>query len=157
MRNLVALLLMAGLLVAAPVPKQAQKKPASLEGIWEVVEFYSNGDATTVSSTTRWVIDGQNLQIERISKFGVAEPQSPATITLTKPEGGPANALDYTVTYRNDPGTPSRVLPGVVEVDGDTLKFCWANALKGAERLTECKPVRGTGYYVFKRVDEKSR
>lgn len=141
--------------VAAPVPKDLKKKPVSLDGTWEVVEYHANGNKVN-STAIKWVIDGQNLSIERSNvKGGGAIRVATVTYTLVKPDGGATNALDYTFNYTNGV-TPPRTMPGIFEADGDTLKFCWTNAANG-ERPKECAPAQGNLMYVFKRVDEKSK
>lgn len=141
--------------VAAPVPKSIKKPAPSLDGTWEVVEYHSSGRKINSATTIRWVIDGQTLQIERINKGGGAVIRPAATIaySLVKPEGGADNALDYTITYNNGV-TPPRTNPGITEVDGDTLKFCW-NLTAGGERPTDCTPAQGNMVYIFKRLDAK--
>lgn len=150
-----AALLVAVVAVAAPVPKDVKKKEVKLDGKWEVVEYHSNGIKVNSALTITWVIDGQNLTIERSNPKGGGAIGRPVGITysLVKPEGGPANALDYTINYANGVN-PSRAMPGVFEQDGDTLKFCWTNAAN-AERPAKCEPAQGTLLYVFKRVDTK--
>ena len=65
MRTLLALVLFTVPLAAAPVPKALKKAPASLDGTWEVVEYHSNGNKMNNTVAIKWVIDGQNLSIER--------------------------------------------------------------------------------------------
>jgi uncharacterized protein (TIGR03067 family) len=147
-----AALFLAAVATAAPVPKDVKKKEPNLNGTWEMVEYHVNGNKVNSPTTTKWVIDGQSLSIERTSpKGGFIRPAN-ITYSLVKPDGGPANALDWTYTYTN--GNPSRTMPGVVEVDGDTLKFCWVNTGTG-DRPTECKPTQTNLMYVFKRADPK--
>lgn len=151
-RSAALAVLVASFAVAAPVPKDL-KKSVSLDGTWEVVEYHSNGNKVNSTLTIKWVIDGQNLTIERTNpKLGgaIARPAG-ISYSLVKPEGGAANALDYTINYVNGVN-PSRSMPGVFEADGDSLKFCWTNATNG-ERPTKCEPAQGTIMYVFKRVD----
>ena len=150
--TVLAVTLLASAVTAAPVPKDLKKKDVSLDGTWEVVEWHSNGNKVTSTIAMKWVIDGQHLTIDRQNKGGVALAR-PANVsyTLVKPEGAASNALDYTINYANGV-TPSRAMPGVIEADGDTLKFCYASAANG-ERPTECKAAQGTVLYVFKRVD----
>lgn len=150
----VVAVLLAAVVVAAPVPKDLKKKEVSLNGTWEVVEYHSNGNKINSTLAIKWVIDGQTLTIERGNKLGGAIAR-PATVsyTLVKPDGGAANALDYTYNYANGIN-PSRAMPGVFEIDGDQLKFCWANAVNG-ERPTKCEPAQGSIMYVFKKVDAK--
>jgi uncharacterized protein (TIGR03067 family) len=152
--SFVAVVAFASAAVAAPVPKSIKKPAPTLDGTWEVVEYHSNGRKVNSAVTTRWVIDGQTLTIERVNKGGGAMIKAAATIaySLVKPEGGADNALDYTITYNNGV-TPPRINPGVTEVDGDTLKFCYS--LAGGERPKDCTPAQGNMVYVFKRVDTK--
>jgi uncharacterized protein (TIGR03067 family) len=150
-----AALLVAAAAVAAPVPKEVKKKEVKLDGRWEVVEYHSNGNKVNSAFTITWVIDGQNLTIERSNPKGGGALGRPVGITysLVKPDGGSANALDYTYTYTNN-ANPPRIMPGVFEQDGDTLKFCWTITPSG-ERPAKCEPAQGTILYVFKRVDAK--
>lgn len=141
--------------VAAPVPKSIKKAPPSLDGTWEVVEYHSNGRKVNSALTTRWVIDGQTLQIERINKGGggaIIRPANTIAYSLVKPDGGADNALDYTITYNNGV-TPPRTNPGIIETDGDTLKFAYS--LTGGERPKDSTPAQGNMVYIFKRVDTK--
>jgi uncharacterized protein (TIGR03067 family) len=139
---------------AAPVPKDLKKQSTTLDGRWEVVEYHSNGRKVNSATAITWVIDGQNLSIERVNKAGgaVAKPAN-VSYTLVKPDGGSANALDYTYNYTAN-NIPPRTMPGVFEVDGDTLKFCYATAV-GGERPAACEPAQGTLLYVFKKADAK--
>jgi uncharacterized protein (TIGR03067 family) len=151
---LVALALASAAAVAAPVPKDLKKKEAKLDGTWEVVEYHSNGVKVNSAAAIKWVIDGQNLTIERNNpKGGIAVRPATVTYTLVKPDGGAANALDYTYNYTNG-AIPSRAMPGVFELDGDSLKFCWTTNVNG-ERPAECAPAQGNFLYVFKRADSK--
>lgn len=133
--------------LAAPVPKEVKKRPADLNGTWEVVEYHTGGNKVNLANT-KWVIDGESLQIQRNN---AALPGKLAvTYSLKKPQGGADNALDYVLTYDENAGRPPRTNPGVFELDGDTLKFCWSSR---GERPTECKPDQTNFMYVFKRVD----
>ncbi|MCU0704311.1 MAG: TIGR03067 domain-containing protein [Fimbriiglobus sp.] len=153
-RLAILVVLVGSLAVAAPVPKDLRKKPANLNGVWEVVEYHVNGNKSNSTISTKWVIDGESLTIERVAKGGaVIGKAANVSYFLVKPEGGPANALDYTYVYTNN-AIPSRAMPGVYELDADTLKFCWTNTPNG-ERPGECKPAQGNLMYVFKRVDSK--
>ncbi len=141
--------------VAAPVPKDLKKKDVKIDGTWEVVEWHSHGTKVNGTLAMKWVIDGQTLSIERTNpKLGgaIARPAG-VSYTLVKPDGGAANALDYTINYTNGLN-PSRAMPGVFELDGDSLKFCYTSAANG-ERPAKCEPAQGNIMYVFKRVDAK--
>lgn len=151
-RIAIALLLLAAPLLAAPVPKDLKKKDVRLDGKWEAVEYYYNGKIVLNNVVVTWVIDGEKLSIDQVAR-GVGQVGDTADVTyaLVKPDGGAANAIDYTYTNTS---TPKRTIPGVFELEADSLKFCWTNAASG-ERPTECKPSLGTGMYVFKRKDAK--
>lgn len=154
---LLAAVVVSAAAVAAPVPKDLKKnKMVSLDGTWEVVEYHSNGNKVNSTLGIKWVIDGQNLSIERNNPKGggviLAKPGN-ITYSLVKPDGGAANSLDYTLNYTNGVN-PTRTMPGIFEADGDTLKFCWTNTANG-ERPKECAPAQGNLMYVFKRVDAK--
>ena len=156
MRTLLALVLFTVPLAAAPVPKALKKAPASLDGTWEVVEYHSNGNKVNNTVAIKWVIDGQNLSIERNNPRLVGGGlRAPANVSysLVKPDGGPVNALDYTINFANGV-TPTRTMPGVFEFDGESLKFCWANVVNGGERPAKCEPAEGTILYVFKRLTD---
>jgi uncharacterized protein (TIGR03067 family) len=141
---------------AAPVPKAVKEQRPKLDGTWEVTEQHSRGNRVNVTTTTtRWTIDGESLTIQRTNAKGVALKPAAITYTLVVPDDGDGNALDYVLTYNNGT-TPTRTYPGVFEVDGDTLKFCYlpTTAKAGtAARPTECKPDQSNILYVFKRVE----
>jgi uncharacterized protein (TIGR03067 family) len=140
--------------VAAPVPKGLKEQAASLDGTWEVVEWYSNGGKVNSTVAIKWTVSEGSLTIERTNAKGGGLAKNPSvTYSLVKPDGGAVNALDYTITYANA-ATPPRVLPGVFELDDDSLKFCYVSQLNGT-RPTECKAEQGNVLYVFKRVEAK--
>jgi uncharacterized protein (TIGR03067 family) len=156
-----ATLTVAATALAAPVPKEVKKQVPKLDGTWEVTEQHSRGNKVNVTTTIRWTIDGEALSIERLNKQGgVALPAVPAkavtaTYTLVRPENAEGNALDYVITYNNG-GPAPRNYPGVFELDGDTLKFCYvptAGKAGAVARPTECKPDESNVMFVFKRVD----
>jgi uncharacterized protein (TIGR03067 family) len=137
--------------VAAPVPK-AVKKQSPLDGTWEVVEWYSNGNKVNAAATTiRWTIDGENLTIDRLANNRgviIRKAANPPVYTLVKAEGEGKNAVDYTITYNG--GARTVTYPGLFETDGDDLKFCYG--LQGKSRPAECKAEETNVLYVFKRV-----
>lgn len=130
--------------VAAPVPKSLRPRVPILDGTWEVVEQYSSGRRVNSSTKTTWVIDGESLQIVRNGKPVVTTTK----YYLVKPDEDGPNALDYQYVYSN--GTRTRTYPGVVAVEGDTLKFGYSTR---GTRPDECVPEQATTMYVFKRVD----
>ena len=136
MRPLIALLMFALPAVAAPVPK-ALKKPQNPDGGWLVVAFSQDGAelAEPKSMVREWHIAGEHR-----SNGSVLEPAHHA-------KGTP----NFTVI---DPDKPHLrkwgTMPAVFEVDGDTLRACYAH--DGRTELTECKPQMGVHYYVFTRA-----
>ena len=152
----VALLLIGfGSIVAAPVPK-AIKNQNSLEGIWEVTEWYSAGRKVNAGNTiTRWTVQGDTLTIDRqVGNGAVARPVNGPSYKLERTEAA-EKAVDYTINYANNGRTIT--YPGLYEVDGDTLKFCYA--LRGTDRPTECQEGPSNVLYLFKRVaaDDKKK
>lgn len=141
--------------LAAPVPKEVKKQVPKLDGTWEVTEQHSRGNKLNVTTTTRWTIDGESLTIERANAKGVPIKGTTITYTLVKPGDGEGNALDYVLTYNNG-GPAPRTYPGIYQLDGDTLKFCYvptAGKAGAVQRPTECKPDESNILFVFKRVD----
>ena len=148
-----ALLAFATVISAAPVPKGMKHKPAELTGTWEVAEWYSQGNKVETANAGRWVIDGEKLTIERpTAAAGMKGKMTPAMYELRRPKGGGANALDFVSNVGNAAG--GRTFPGMMELDGDTLRFCYA-AVVTAERPAECKPDKWNVMYVFTRVESK--
>jgi uncharacterized protein (TIGR03067 family) len=135
--------------VAAPVPKTL--KNAGPNGTWEVVEQHSRGNKVKPSYTTRWTIDGDKLSIERVAQAGaiVRQPVNPPTYSLVKPDPAKPAEVDYTITYEN--GARTRTYPGRLEVEGDTMRFCYEPQNSGT-RPAECKPTETNVYYEFRRV-----
>jgi len=140
MRPLIVLLVLAVPVFAAPVPKSVKKPPlTSPDGAWRLLKFSSDGaePALPQSMALDWVIEGDFIN-----------PSSRAA-WAAQPKGTP----NFT---RPDPEKPNLrkwgVCPAVYEVDGDTLRCCYAH--DGRKELTECKPAQGIHYYVFERVKE---
>ena len=155
MLRLITLLLFALPLAAAPVPKAVKK--ATADGVWEVTEWSSRGRAVNSTLTVRWTIDGETLAIERTSTNPgviVRPPQNPPAYTLAKADKDDPTAVDYSATY---PGGERVVkYPGRMEVDGDTLRFCFDVSGTGT-RPAECKAGDTVTYYVFKRVKAEDK
>lgn len=135
--------------VAAPVPKGLKAK--SLDGTWEVVEWQSRGNKVKPNYTTRWTIDGDKLSIVRTANPGaiVRDPINPPTYSLVKPDPAKPAEVNYTITY--DTGARTRTYPGRLEVEGDTMRFCYEPRNDG-DRPAECKPTETNVYYEFRRV-----
>jgi hypothetical protein len=137
MRPLIALLLFALPVLAAPVPK-ALKKNNSPDGHWYLKEFNGDGKPdTTLNGFRRHVL----IEGERYSCAAAGRPDG-------------SDSTNWTI---RDPEKPHLrtwgKMPAVYEVEGDTLRCCYAH--DGRPELTECKPGQGIHYYVYERVKEK--
>jgi uncharacterized protein (TIGR03067 family) len=134
---------------AAPVPKGLKAK--SLDGTWEVVEQHSRGNKVTSRVQVRWTIDEEKLTVDRYQKGQavILKQTRPLTYTLTKPDPARSADVDYTISY-SDGRTPV-TYHGRLEVEGDTLRFCYEPRNNG-ERPAECKPTETNVYFEFRRV-----
>ncbi|MCU0704310.1 MAG: hypothetical protein MUF18_10080 [Fimbriiglobus sp.] len=132
------LLLLSPLSVAAPVPKSLKSTTASPDGVWKLVEFWSNGQkGNIVGMTSIWVLDGEAFYV------------------------GPkveANYWQLTSQDRTDPlarrfahgRMATSTHPARLMVEGDTLRFCYG--FDTSSEITECSPARNVHYYVFTRL-----
>jgi len=148
-----ALLSLPILAVSAPVPKKAVPPP--LDGTWQVVEWHTQGTKADPLPVVRWVVTGETLTIEggRGPRAGLkVKPVLPCS--LIRPKDGGPTALDF-VTHPAG-GSPDRTFPGVAEVDGDTLRFCFA-ATAGGERPAKMEPGVGNVLYVLERVKDEPK
>lgn len=142
MRALVAVLILAAVAVAAPVPKGVKAKP-SADGIWELVEF--DGDNGKVPpppqqpSYRRIVGERMSTGNSSIKQLLSEEPEF--TLRVRDPDRPHLRTLQTAWSTEHS---------AVMELDGDTLR--WAYARDPAQTITECKPSGGVYYYVFKRV-----
>lgn len=127
---------------AAPVPKSIKRKKSdSPDGTWKLVEFWSNGNQGTAQGMTPiWVLEGE--------AFYVGPKQEGSYWQLTIPDPDKPNLRRF-APGRNSSTTPYQA---AVEVDGDTLKFCYASDTSVA--VTECSPHQNVHYYVFTRVTD---
>lgn len=125
-------------LTAAPVPKSLKAKPASPDGTWKLIEFWSSGQKGNAQGMTAvWVLEGE--------AFYVGPKVESNYWQLTIPEADKPNVRRFAHGRTNT--TP---YPAMVEVDGDTLKFCYAH--DGSAVITECAPTKSVHYYVFTRL-----
>ncbi|MFX8653114.1 hypothetical protein ABTM19_20525, partial [Acinetobacter baumannii] len=86
---------------------------------------------------------------ERLSAGGRPRPPAgrQAEYTITRPDAAKPAEVNYTITYEN--GGLTRSYPGRLEVDGDTLKFCY-EPQNGGDRPAECKPTETNVYFEFR-------
>ena len=133
--------LSAGLLVAADAKDDAVKKDMdALQGKWQVASMERDGEAVPVAKDAVRVITGDkyemtlfpDLKIE--GKFKIDPTAKPKTIESTATSG----------PYKD------QELLGIYELDGDTLKICYA--LPGKDRPTEFKSKEGVMLFVHKKV-----
>jgi len=138
MRPLLFLLVLAVPLFAAPVPKAVKKANASPDGHWYLIEFSADGNV--------------DKDLKGFERHSLIEGEKYACAPNGRPDL--AGATNWTIF---DPERPHLrkwgSLPAVYEVDGDTLRACYA--YDGRKELTECKPGQGIHYYVFERVKDK--
>jgi hypothetical protein len=134
------LLLIAPAVSAAPVPKSLKKvTPASPDGTWKLVEFWSSGQKGNAQGMTAvWVLEGEAFYVgpKAESNYWQLTTPDPDKPTVRRFAHGRTNPTPY---------------PAMVEVDGDTLKFCYAH--DGATAITECAPAKSVHYYVFTRLN----
>ena len=134
--------------VAAPVPK-ALKKSSGLDGEWVLVEWYSGESRMQLTDDVRWAIDGEQLTVTSTKQAVPVGFAANATRTVRRPEGGAADAIDYTINFTD--GSAPSFRPAVFELSGDTFKICLSDTHNGA-RPPECKPTRDSMLYVLKRA-----
>jgi hypothetical protein len=144
MRPIVTLLLFALPAFAAPVPKALKAKP-TMDGVWEWVEF--NGDNGTmeyvIPKPTYRRIEGDRISTGKRSIDDLF--REPLILSLQVRDEQQPHLRTY--------DTGGVKYSSVVELDGDTLRWCYALDLKAT--ITECKPAKGVYYYEFKRVKEE--
>jgi len=132
--------LAAGLAVGSPqdaIPKEM----ARLEGEWSMVSGEADGQplpADMVKTAKRVAKDGETTvtiggQLFMKAKFTVDPAKKPKSI-------------DYTMT---DGLTKGKTQLGIYELDGDTVKFCFASP--GMDRPTDFKGGAGRSVSVWKR------
>jgi uncharacterized protein (TIGR03067 family) len=132
----VPVLLMVALVAVAPARAQdaAKKEMAQLEGAWSMVSGEANGVSmpeATVKTGKRVAQEGETTisfggQVYFKAKFRIDPTQKP-------------KAIDYAMT---ECPTKGKTHLGIYELDGDTVKFCFA--APGKDRPTEFTAKEGT-------------
>ncbi len=142
LRSLVVLVLVAVPLAAAPVPKVAKPKAASLDGKWEIVELWSGLSDVAKLNPWVWEIQGETVTIyvNHTDKLTLHDPRT--VTTLVQPQNGGSEDIDYV----RDDGTP-QLFPGTVVVSDTELIICFDSP--GKARPTERKPFQSGWYYRF--------
>jgi len=136
---------------AAPIPKSMLKaRRASLDGVWQTKEWYSNGRAVNSGMTIQWTVDGESLKWEYINQPGMrGKIRNGAEYSLKPAEDGTANGFDYTISS----GGRTTVYKGIGFVEDETMRFAYA--FRGADRPTSFEPAQGAVVYVFNRSSSK--
>jgi uncharacterized protein (TIGR03067 family) len=127
MRVFVALIVVLGLVRAGDAQDAARKEMSRLEGKWSMVSGKSDGREMPkeLVKTGRRVAKGGETTVEvggRVlfkARFRIDPAKKP-------------KAIDYTMT---EGPTKGKTQLGIYELDGDTVKFCFA--APGKERPTE--------------------
>jgi uncharacterized protein (TIGR03067 family) len=137
--------LTAGLFLAADAKDDAVKKDMdAIQGKWSVVSMDHDGDALKISKDANRVIKGDKYALTLLTDvtiegvFTIDPTTSPKQIQTTASSG----------PYKD------KELLGIYELNGDTLKFCFAPP--GEKRPTEFKSKEGTGWIlvIHKKVKE---
>jgi uncharacterized protein (TIGR03067 family) len=123
-------------LAGASLAQEAKKEMAQLEGEWTMVSGERDGQPVPdeMRKTAKRVVkDGETTveiggQVFMKAKFTIDPAKKPKTI-------------DYTLT--GGPNDGKKVL-GIYELDGDTVKFCFA--LPDKDRPTEMTAKEGSGW-----------
>jgi uncharacterized protein (TIGR03067 family) len=119
---------------SAGAQEAARKEMAQLEGEWSMVSGEANGAAmpeATVKTGKRLAKDGETT----ISLGGRVYFKAKFNIDPTKKP----KAIDYTMT---EGPTKGKTHLGIYDLDGDTLKFCFA--APGKDRPTEFTAKEGS-------------
>jgi uncharacterized protein (TIGR03067 family) len=141
-----SLIISLALVAGAPAPKETPKPELKIEGVW-VVEKYEGpketppGSVTVTITADRILIREPMREKPEEAAYTADLKKKPATIDIRPgraggPPGGPP---------------PDLVVKGIVDVDGDVLKLCFA---REGERPTEFKgdAEKGVMFIILKRV-----
>ncbi|MCU0704312.1 MAG: hypothetical protein MUF18_10090 [Fimbriiglobus sp.] len=143
MRTLLALLVFAFPLLAAPVPKALKAKPVSIDGDWRWETQEANGQVSPApkGDYLLWRVAGD-------------------TMTLIRESGGPEGVYTCRFVSEERPDSPRTFeykvdrngyhRRGVCELDGDTLRVAFGD--NSNIPPAEVKSGPKTSLYVFKRV-----
>ena len=128
--------------LAAPGPKKADEPaPGKLEGDWVVETIEGPKDDTPPGTITMRIADGK-ISI----KEGKREKSDDAGYTVD------ATRKPATIDIRPELGPKDKVVLGIFEVKGDTLKLCFGR--ETGERPTEFKgdAAKGVMFITLKRA-----
>jgi uncharacterized protein (TIGR03067 family) len=126
-----------------------KKDMTAMNGEWTMVSGVSNGKA---------MAEDRIKTGRRIIKDGVTELKfnnmAYLTAKFTIDPAKKPREIDYTVTEGTNKG---KMTKGIYELDGDTLKFCFAQP--DADRPTKFESAEDSGhvYSVWKRAEKKDK
>ncbi|WP_020474796.1 TIGR03067 domain-containing protein [Zavarzinella formosa] len=141
------LLLGVALTLAAPAPKETPKAAPKLEGTWELTEASGPKQELGKGGVRIVFAEGRVIVEEgRAKEGGRGDDSASYTVDFTKK---PA-----TLDIKPDKGPKDLVVKGIIEIDGDKMKFCFGR--DGADRPTEFKGdvEKNIQLMVMKRVAE---
>lgn len=141
--SLCLLVFLVGAVLAAddPDPKLVKEELAKLKGTWKIVFAVRDGvESDRLGNLSTVTFDGSN--------YTWSSGKRPGTIMKLDPTKKP-KTVDYQVTEGVDKGKTDLA---IFEIEGDTLKDCFAPA--GAERPKEFVSMPGSGHtlIIYKRV-----
>ena len=141
-RLLAIVLFVAPVAVAAPVPKEL-KNEGKLEGTWKVESLSTNGQPAGQQGTY-WTIDAEGM----LTLHSVAKPPA-ANSRIRFKHDRATKAIDYTQIDGD------RNYPGLYELRGDTLKFCFN--LKDQDRPKAIGEGQDLNLWTFTRVKPEEK
>jgi uncharacterized protein (TIGR03067 family) len=130
MRQLLALLLGTTLLLAAPVPKEKPKlkDDEAILGKWEY-DKYDSGNAQAMKNES---LEGATIEFKKDGKITLSPPAR-----VKEPVAdGEVKLNDAAKVKEFDAEIQGQKIPGLYDLDGDTLKMCISLKM---ERPTEIK------------------
>jgi uncharacterized protein (TIGR03067 family) len=144
MLRLLALLVVASAVVAAPVPKGMKAKP-TLVGTWEATSMKMKDTDILPANSSVWVIGEGTLVRNTRQPDGTLQPSQPIDFV---PDPDRPGELDY--TDRNGGGPDGNLWRALYSVTADELVISFG--VMNEERPTELKEGVGQFYCKFKRV-----
>jgi uncharacterized protein (TIGR03067 family) len=142
--SVAVVIMVAGWFYCAEPPDAAKKDMAQLEGEWTMVSAEANGQTVPedVVKTGKRVVKGNETTVtlgDRVlmkAKFIVDPSKKPKQI-------------DYTVT--SEGANKGKVVKGIYEIDGDTVKFCFSGPDKDRPKEFSSPAESGHTYSVWKK------
>lgn len=150
-RQLLALLFVPALAVAAPVPKSL-KKPSPLDGRWDVVAMNFDGVDATAMNPDVWVIRGEKVTRFSKGRDGTLHPLAPQ-FAYALERGAEADHINYVFGAGR---VGAMQYSALFTQDGDTLTLAHGTT-SDKPRPSDLKPGRGITVLQFKRVADEPK